>query len=90
MCFETNFKEAALRKSAKYTHLVEQAKTKGYKSDLIFLQVGSRGVPDLTGFEVLARKLSLPRKILAKLLEDISRLALAGSFTIWCLRNKTP
>ena len=90
VCFESNFEEAAQRKSAKYTDLVEQAQARGYKTEMITLQVGSRGVPDLPGFETLATKLSLPRKNLIKLLEDSSRLALAGSFSIWCSRNKTP
>ena len=90
VCFESNFEEAAQRKSAKYTDLVEQAQARGYKTELITLQVGSRGVPDLPEFETLATKLSLPRKNLIKLLEDSSRLALAGSFSILCASNKTP
>ena len=90
VCFETNFEEASQRKSAKYLNLVEQAQAKGYKTELITLQVGSRGVPDLPVFEPLATKLSLPRKELVKLLEDTSRLALAESFSIWCSRNKSP
>ena len=57
--FETNFEEAARRKTAKYLHLVEQAKARGYRSELITLLVGSRGVPDLPGFENLAANLSV-------------------------------
>ena len=64
---ETNFEEAA---RAKYLHLVEQAKARGYRSDLITLQVGSRGVLDLPGFETLAASLSLPHKDLMRLLES--------------------
>ena len=90
VCFETNFKEAALRKSAKYVHLVEQAEARGYMTELITLQVGSRGVPDLPGFEKLARTLCLHQKELVKLMGDASRLALAGSFAIWCSRNRMP
>ena len=60
MCFETNFEEAAQRKSAKYVDLVEQAQARGYKAELITLQVGSRGVPDLPGFQKLSQSLSLP------------------------------
>ena len=90
VCFETNFEEAARRKTAKYLHLVEQAKARGYRSALITLQVGSRGVPDLPGFENLAASLSLPHKDLVRLLESTARLALAGSFGIWCARNKLP
>ena len=43
ICFEINFEDAALRKSAKYAHIVEQAITNGFKTKLITLQVGSRG-----------------------------------------------
>ena len=88
VCFETNFEEAAQRKTAKYLHLVEQAKARGYRSELITLQVGSRGVPDLPGFEIFAASLSLPHKDLVRLLESTAGLALAGSFSIWCSRNK--
>ena len=90
VCFETNFEEAAQRKSAEYTHLLEQAQARGFVTELICLKVGSRGVRDLPGFEKLATKLSLSHKELVKLLEDTSRLALAGSFSIWCSRNKRP
>ena len=88
VCFETNFEEAAQRKSAKYMDLLEQARAKGYKAQLITLQVGSRGVPHLPGFEMLCKTLGLPSRDLVKLLEDVSRLALAGSYSIWCSRNR--
>ena len=52
--FESNFEKAAQRKSAKYSNLVEQAQARGYKSELITLQVGFRGVRDLPAFENLA------------------------------------
>ena len=90
VCFETNFEKAAKRKSGNYAHLVQQAQAKGYRTDLITLQVGSRGVPDLPAFECLAKKLSMSHKELVKLLETISKLALTGSFNIWCARNKLP
>jgi hypothetical protein len=89
VCFETNFEDAARRKSAKYAHLVQQAQAKGYRTNLITLQVGSRGVPDLPTFERLADTLSFSRKELEKLLVNVSKLALSGSFSIWCARNKT-
>ena len=52
VCFESNFVEAAERKSAKYMDLVEEGHANGYKTSLLTLQVGSRGVPDLHGFEI--------------------------------------
>ena len=54
VCFESNFEEAALRKSAKYLDIVEQAKQNGYRTKLLTLQVGSRGVPDHGSFSSLA------------------------------------
>ena len=79
VCFETNFEEAARRKTVKYLHLVEQAKARGYRSELITLQVGSRMVPDLPGFENLATSLTLPHKDLVRLLESAASLSLVGS-----------
>jgi hypothetical protein len=89
VCFESNFEGAALRKSA-YADLVEQAQARGYKTELITLQVGSRGVPDLLGFDQLARAIKLPPRDQAHLLEVTSRLALAVSFSIWCSHNRMP
>ena len=86
--FETNFAEAAQRKQAKYVHLVEQAQAKGYTAQLVTLQVGSRGVPDLPGFEQLAHLLSLSKDDMRHLLEGVSSTALSGSFQIWCSRNR--
>ena len=56
VCFEPTSKRQL---GAKYLHLVEQAKARGYRSELITLPVGSRGVPDLPGFENLAANLSV-------------------------------
>ena len=58
VCFESNFKEAALRKTAKYIDLVDQAKNNSYNATLLTLQVGSRGVPDYNSFAKLANLLS--------------------------------
>ena len=90
VCFETNFAEAAQRKSAKYLDLVEQACSRGYDTKLFTLEMGSRGVPHQPGFEDLARDLRLHKKQLDGLLEELAKCALAGSFSIWCSRNKRP
>ena len=45
VCFETNFVNAAARKTTKYTDLVRQARSNGYRVTLLTLQVGARGVP---------------------------------------------
>ena len=88
VCFETNFEQAASRKSAKYADLAEQAKLNGYRSTVLTIQVGSRGVPDYLSFSHLARILHMSDRKLSKLLEGVSREALLGSFTIWCSRNR--
>ena len=43
VCFESNFKDAALRKTAKYMDLLQQVRDKGYRAQLLTLEVGSRG-----------------------------------------------
>ena len=90
VCFDTNFLQAAQRKEGKYIHLVEQGKAKGYKVDLMTLQVGSLGFIDIPSFESLSKKLSLSRKALDTLLITLSKVALAGSYNIWCTRNRAP
>ena len=59
VCFDTNFLQAAQRKEGKYIHLVEQGKAKGYKVDLMTLQVGSLGFIDIPSFESLSENPSI-------------------------------
>ena len=54
-----NFEDAALRKSAKYLDLADQAELNGYHTTLLTLQVGSRGVPDYASFSRLATLLDM-------------------------------
>ena len=88
VCYETNFDAAAARKTSKYTDLVTQAKNRGYRTTLITLQVGSRGVPDYNSFSVLAKLLKIPTKEMIQLFKDVTEAALTGSFSIWCTRNR--
>ena len=90
VCFESNFKDAAMRKTAKYMDLLQQVRDKGYRAQLLTLEVGSRGVPHFESFETLATTLSMSGKDLTNLLLSISRAAIAGSFSIWCSRNRKP
>ena len=87
VCFVTNFQEAADRKTAKYSDLVQQARGNGYRATLLTLQVGSRGVPDYQSFEALARVLDMTTKDLRTLISNITMGAIQGSFKIWCSRN---
>ena len=76
-----------------YTHHVHYRaceKILGYDAKLFTLEMGSRGVPHLLGFEDLARDLGLYKRQLDGLLEELARHALAGSFSIWCARDKRP
>ena len=88
VCFESNFTEAAQRKTAKYMDLLQQARSSGYKAELLTLQVGSRGVPHYDSFQQLAKTLSMGSRDLTNLLKSTARAAIAGSFRIWCSRNK--
>ena len=88
ICYETNFDDAALRKSAKYEDLAEQARLNGYNTTILTLQVGSRGVPDYPSFARLVAMLQMPNKELKLLLQRVIKAALIGSFTIWCSRNR--
>ena len=73
--FESNFTEAAQRKTAKYMDLLQQASSGGYKAELLTLQMGSRGVPHYDGFQQLAETLSMGSRDLTNLLK--SRAAIA-------------
>ena len=88
VCFESNFDEAAMRKTTKYTDLAEQAERHGYHSTLFTLQVGSRGVPDYKSSSALATLLNMPSRDLTDMLESVTRAAIISSFSIWCSRNR--
>ena len=87
VCFETNFVDAAERKTTKYADLVRQARSNGYRATLITLQVGSRGVPHYESFVALARVLDMSKKVLTSLITSTAKAAILGSFEIWCSRN---
>ena len=76
------------RKEAKYDHLRAIAVSKGYRAFLITLEIGSRGVPNMPGFEALAKELHLSSSSLRKLLTDLIKTTIEGSFLVWVQRNK--
>ena len=88
VCYETNYDEAALRKAAKYEDLAEQARLKGYRTTVLTIQVGSRGIPDLHSIKSMTDMLGMPEKELKQLLRRVMRAALISSFNIWCSRNR--
>ena len=88
VCYETNYDKAALRKAAKYEDLAEQARLNGYRTTVLTIQVGSRGVPDLESIKSMTDMLGVPEKELKQLLRRVTRAALINSFNIWCSRNR--
>ena len=88
VCYETNYDEVALRKAAKYEDLAEQARLKGYRTTVLTIQVGSRGIPDLHSIKSMTDMLGMPENKLKQLLRRVMRAALISSFNIWCSRNR--
>ena len=87
--FETNTQKAHERKHNKYSSLVTDLDRAGIKASLVCFEVGSRGV--ITKVNV-SRIRSLAKftktKISKKILRDISKLALLGSYSIWNSREQ--
>ena len=57
VCFETNFEDSSQGKRSKYQDLLESCTANGYQTDLITLEVGSRGFLNLAGFNKLSKVL---------------------------------
>ncbi len=86
--FETSFDAATQRKEIKYEGLIKTAQENGYDTKLITIEVGSRGVPNPAGFNLLQRSLSLSVKECTSLMVKTMAEATSGSFTIWTNRNR--
>ena len=89
VCFDTLFHEAAGRKESKYLELLSTIKGAGYSAKLITVEVGSRGLPNIPGFEKLKHKLKLTNTQTSDLMVKTAEKAIIGSFSIWCCRNRT-
>ena len=79
--------EARERKRAKYQDLVEAGRAAGYKTELITVEVGSRGMLDTSDLEPLAAAISCHHKDIQSLCLSVIRTTLLESFKIWCSRN---
>ena len=88
IAFDVCLSEAHERKEAKYCHLLDNAREHKFRASLITLEVGSRGVPHLPGFQSLQKALSLPVKPFKGLLRKVISAAIEGSFSVWVNRNK--
>ncbi len=53
VCFETSYKAAVTRKEDRYLDLILDAKRAGYSPTQITLEMGSRGLPNMDGFQKL-------------------------------------
>ena len=82
--FDTLMDSAHERKQAKYDHLLTAAK----HASLITLEIGARGMPHAPGVRALQEALKLPRSAFCKLLTNVVRAAIVGSFSVWVQRNK--
>ena len=89
VCFDTLLHEAADRKENKYLELLSTIKEAGYRATLVTVEVGSRGLPNILGFEKLKHKLKLTSAQTSDFMVEAAKKAIIGSFSIWCRRNRT-
>ncbi len=89
VCFETSYEEAITRKEDRYHDLITEAREAGYRANLITIEMGSRGLPNMAGFQRLRVALNLSTQEFRQLLTDAARQAITGSYKIWCSRNST-
>ena len=82
--YETLMAEARERKRAKYQDLVEAGRAAGYKTELITVEVGSRGMLDPSDLEPLAAAISCHHKDIRSLYLFVIRTTLLES---WYSRN---
>ena len=85
--YETRVAEARERKQVKYQDLVEAGRTAGYKTELISIEVGSRGMVCSADFDNLRVATNVPQKVITNLCLEVIRTTLLESFRIWVSRN---
>ena len=73
--YESHVTDARERKRVKYQDLVDAGKAAGYKTELLTVEVGSRGM------------LGSSRRDIATLCLSVIRTTLLESYRIWCTRN---
>ena len=87
--YETNFEAAAERKEEKYEELVTGACNTGYETELITLEVGSRGVINPAGLQLLRSTLNCTNREISDLMLQSRKQVIEGSYSIWCSRNRS-
>ena len=66
---------------------MEAGRAAGYKTKLITVEVGSRGMLDVSDFEALRAAIDVPRKEIVDLFLKIIKTTILESFRIWGSRN---
>ena len=85
--YETVAEDSRRHKQAKYQELVEAGCEAGYRTELITLEVGSRGMVLDSDFEMIHSTFVTTRKDAVNLTLAVIRTTLLHSFKIWCSRN---
>ena len=85
--FETNMDQAHEHKLSKYQDLLEEGTRAGYHTKCLAFEVGSRGLISKNVLLDLRQALNVSVKAIIKLAVSVSRLAILGSFKVWCTRN---
>ena len=87
VCHEDNFADAERRKQNRYTDLLCLCTTNEYISNLITIQVGSRGILDMQSLEDLKLLCQTTRKEWYHFIMSLTKASITGSFAIWCSCN---
>ena len=66
----------------------EGERERGREGERDTIEVGSRGLPNMSGFESLRKELKLTKTQTHDLMVQAARRAMLGSFSIWCSRNQ--
>ena len=88
VCFETGFRDAAARKTARYAELASEVRRAGYKCSVVPVQVGSRGVLEEVSITSFRNTLNrVPDKKWKAFLNLLVSTTIKESHSIWCSRN---
>ena len=85
--FESLVADAQGRKQSKYLDLVEAGRSAGYKTELITIEVGSRGMVCIDDFKTIKVALNVPQRELTELCLNVIRTTIIELFKIWGSRN---
>lgn len=85
--YESHIAEARERKRTKYQDLLEAGRAAGYKTELLTVEVGSRGMLASSDLEPLSTAIDCSHAAIESLCLLVIRSTLLGSFKIWCSRN---